>query len=161
MAESSIADSPEATTFQRCFDVMKSGLKNDLFMITTKLFARSIISQDRMNWTLSLSHTPDERSFFLTETLLTKVQTDPPSFYKILEQIHSCPVLQHLESTLIKELNRVEKEQQRRNPSPTLVSSSIGVLSTKINVEDPIVLFISIIFSIIYNLWTALFARDR
>lgn len=97
----------EAIAFQRCFDVIRSGLQNEMEAIVPRLFAREIISDLNMAEVLAEGV---RGPLHLVTILLHKIRSDSAYFNRILKEISSCPELHSLEGRLRESLERVKSE---------------------------------------------------
>ena len=117
----------EAIAFRGYSDRLQIGLQSYLNDITPRLLARGLISDDNSRRVLSEGTPCDERAMYLVTILLDRICTDTLSFYRVIVELESSPVLQVLAEGLKEELKRVRKveaEQQQLDP-PTCASVSV------------------------------------
>ena len=126
MADSCQERSCEVTAFQRYFYRLKTGLQNNLYDITPRLFAKELISEDDQTNILCDGIPPNKGAFNLVNSLLRRIRRDPPSFYRILAEL-DCPDYSDLATGLKEELKRVQEEaaEQPRLDPPTCAPVSL------------------------------------
>ena len=124
----------ERRIFQRRFEDLSVGIREEISVFVTKLYSKDMISVDVRDRALNTTVDKGRRASDLLSALESRIRTDSSAFVAIVKILESIPALSHLAQSLqadyqhMKEVNVKSTELERRLLNGQLRSAQIQEL---------------------------------